>query len=70
MFQLNTLRRGCLHIVHIYVSAYASPVGAWCRAIFVKHVCINPFTGEFMVTVSDINGLFFPIKFIVKQVFE
>ena len=32
----------------------------------------NPFTGDFTVTVSDINGLFFKFflyKFIVKQVF-
>ena len=33
---------------------------------------LNPFTGDFTETVSNINGLFlfFSIKFIVKQVFE
>ena len=34
----------------------------------------NPFSGDFTVTVSDINGLyflnFFSIKFIVKQEIE
>ena len=27
--------------------------------VVTEFVVVNPFTGEFMVTVSDINGLFF-----------
>ena len=47
----------------------------WCSSKFAQlyklSLCnkINPFTGEFMVTVSNINGLFFLFflnKFIVK----
>ena len=53
--------QGSNYAVHIYDTVATS-------------IPINPFTGEFMVTVSDINGLFFlfffSIKFIVKQVFE
>ena len=47
---------------------------------FVRYLCdgirdgFNPFTSDFTVTVSDINGLyffiFFSIKFIVIQEFE
>ena len=32
--------------------------------------CFNPFTGDFTVTVSNVNSIFFSIKVTVKQVFE
>ena len=30
-----------------------------CRNLVKKHPILNPFTGDFTVTVSDINGLYF-----------